>query len=262
MPIGLQIFWLQDLEFQVGLAPPLDKLEHLYCLSLLSYHYYEYILSCIAFRCGEESFQCNNNICVPISSYCNGIDDCGDESDEPKLCQTARTSSTTKSGSRNSKIFTGLITGVINSVLAGMNLDKFVTRVISKILEAPALDDFIDRIISKIMGWMLLLIIVIFVMVGIPFLLLLVCMLKPGCTIYTWRHTHLQRPPRPQRAQNANQPEAQHQDTNKDGEYAMYNICQLQFCNYIYCAQLSMIIIVILQNNVNIQPCCCSDYEE
>ena len=155
---------------------------------------------------------------MPISSYCNGIDDCGDESDEPKLCQTARISSTTKS---NSKIFTGLITGVINSILAGTTLDDFVTRVyvMAKILGAPALDDFIDGVISKIMGWMILLIILIIIITSIPFSLLLVCALRPGCTIYKWRHNHLQHvQPPPQLVQNLNEP-AQCQ---KNGEYANY----------------------------------------
>ena len=165
----------------------------------------------IAVRCGEESFQCTNNICVPISSYCNGIDDCGDESDEPKLCQMAKISSTTKS---NSKIFTGLITGVINSILAGTTLDNFVTRVMAKILGAPALDDFIDGVISKIMGWMILLIILIIIITSIPFSLLLVCALRPGCTIYKWRHHHLQDvQPTPQLVRNSTE-SAQRQNTD------------------------------------------------
>jgi hypothetical protein len=155
---------------------------------------------------------------VPISSYCNGIDDCGDESDEPKPCQMARISSNTKS---NSRILTGLITGAVNSILAGTTLDDFVTRVMSKILGAPALDDFIDGIISKIVGWMILLIIVIIIIASIPFSLLLVCTLKPGCTIYKWRHSQLQHvQPPPQLVQNE---PAQRQDTNKNGKYARYH---------------------------------------
>ena len=151
---------------------------------------------------------------MPISSYCNGVDDCGDESDEPKLCQKAKISSTTKS---NSKIFTGLITGVINSILAGTTLDDFVTRVMAKILGAPALDDFIDGVISKIMGWMILLIILIIIITSVPFSLLLVCALRPGCTIYKWRHHHLQHvQPPPQLVHNSANESAQRQNTNKN----------------------------------------------
>jgi len=31
-------------------------------------------------------FGCDNGKCVPLSRYCDGSDDCGDESDEPMAC--------------------------------------------------------------------------------------------------------------------------------------------------------------------------------
>ena len=186
----------------------------------------------VAFRCGEESFQCSNNICVPISSYCDGIDDCGDESDEPKLCQnyTAKISSTAKSGSLNSKILDSFITGIINNVLKGTALDELITRVVTDILGAPALDNFIERIITKIMGWLIFVIIFIIIITGIPFSLLLVCMLKPGCTIYKWRHH--QQPPFD--CENSTEPierrRRQRQATSDNGAYAKYQLLVYTCC--------------------------------
>ena len=33
-------------------------------------------------ECSEESFMCGNSLCVSLDKVCNGIEDCGDSSDE------------------------------------------------------------------------------------------------------------------------------------------------------------------------------------
>ena len=176
----------------------------------------------IAIRCGEESFQCSNNKCVPISSYCDGIDDCGDTTDEPELCRnyTAKISSTAKSESLHSKILNALIIQTVNSVLQGTTLDNFITKIVIDILEAPALNNFVERIIAKIMGWLILVIIVIVIIFGTPVLLLIiVCALKPGCMIYKWRHH--QQPRAPSDCENSierRQRQYRHEDTS-DGKW-------------------------------------------
>ncbi|KAF4531311.1 hypothetical protein B566_EDAN018310 [Ephemera danica] len=38
--------------------------------------------------CGPTELRCKNGHCVPKSRYCNGMDDCGDGTDEPKDCGT------------------------------------------------------------------------------------------------------------------------------------------------------------------------------
>lgn len=37
--------------------------------------------------CSSSEFSCpNSKLCVPLDRYCDGRDDCGDKSDEPKDC--------------------------------------------------------------------------------------------------------------------------------------------------------------------------------
>lgn len=36
--------------------------------------------------CSLSEFACRNGKCIPISKYCDKINDCNDYSDEPKLC--------------------------------------------------------------------------------------------------------------------------------------------------------------------------------
>lgn len=39
-----------------------------------------------AASCGLAELACRRGHCVPVDAYCNGLDDCGDGSDEPALC--------------------------------------------------------------------------------------------------------------------------------------------------------------------------------
>lgn len=36
--------------------------------------------------CSLAEFSCSNGRCVPLSKYCNNLNDCGDGSDEPRFC--------------------------------------------------------------------------------------------------------------------------------------------------------------------------------
>lgn len=38
-------------------------------------------------NCTEEQFRCSNGRCVPSSYYCDGDNDCSDNSDEPEHCR-------------------------------------------------------------------------------------------------------------------------------------------------------------------------------
>ena len=37
-------------------------------------------------QCRANEFKCANNLCVGKVKFCNGIDECGDRSDEPENC--------------------------------------------------------------------------------------------------------------------------------------------------------------------------------
>jgi hypothetical protein len=39
--------------------------------------------------CRDVEFTCDNDVCLPRYSVCNGIDDCGDNSDEIRGCSKA-----------------------------------------------------------------------------------------------------------------------------------------------------------------------------
>ncbi|PSN56997.1 hypothetical protein C0J52_04236 [Blattella germanica] len=36
--------------------------------------------------CRISEFQCRNSRCIRLDRYCDGVDDCGDKSDEPRYC--------------------------------------------------------------------------------------------------------------------------------------------------------------------------------
>lgn len=37
-------------------------------------------------RCRISEYQCSNKKCVPVNRFCDGTNDCGDSSDEPRHC--------------------------------------------------------------------------------------------------------------------------------------------------------------------------------
>ena len=37
-------------------------------------------------RCDKNQFECSNRICISRDLECNGVDDCGDKSDEMSVC--------------------------------------------------------------------------------------------------------------------------------------------------------------------------------
>ena len=37
--------------------------------------------------CANDQFACENGVCVAAAAVCNGIDDCGDRSDEKNCCE-------------------------------------------------------------------------------------------------------------------------------------------------------------------------------
>jgi hypothetical protein len=36
--------------------------------------------------CRISEFPCRNGRCIRLDRYCDGVDDCGDKSDEPRYC--------------------------------------------------------------------------------------------------------------------------------------------------------------------------------
>lgn len=70
----------------LNMAPPTNENSYyattMYCT--LKYNY------CMLDKfpvCGVTSFRCANGKCVEKSTFCDGINDCGDGTDEPKTCQ-------------------------------------------------------------------------------------------------------------------------------------------------------------------------------
>ena len=60
------------------------KIDFVFCLTLLYKSWYSKFKD---ESCDEDEFSCANQKCIPISWKCNGIDDCGDNSDEIKGCE-------------------------------------------------------------------------------------------------------------------------------------------------------------------------------
>lgn len=40
----------------------------------------------IPYTCRISQFVCRNNNCISPDKYCDGVDNCGDSSDEPRFC--------------------------------------------------------------------------------------------------------------------------------------------------------------------------------
>ncbi|GLV33887.1 uncharacterized protein CBL_11229 [Carabus blaptoides fortunei] len=40
-------------------------------------------------QCRPSEFRCLNGACVALDRFCDGLDDCGDKSDEPRFCSPA-----------------------------------------------------------------------------------------------------------------------------------------------------------------------------
>lgn len=53
----------------------------------LTMHFFPSVTS---YTCRISHFACHNNKCISPDHYCDGIDDCGDGSDEPKFCTGKR----------------------------------------------------------------------------------------------------------------------------------------------------------------------------
>ncbi|XP_026678920.1 uncharacterized protein LOC113467125 [Diaphorina citri] len=58
----------------------------LYCVLLLKIHSCWNMSDSPSASCKASEFACDNGRCVPITKYCNSLDDCGDKSDEPRYC--------------------------------------------------------------------------------------------------------------------------------------------------------------------------------
>lgn len=56
----------------------IGKIYYFECILLL------YLCSCN--RCSNDEYQCYHGGCLNKTVYCNGVPDCADYSDEPKLC--------------------------------------------------------------------------------------------------------------------------------------------------------------------------------
>ena len=66
------------------------NLYHLFYFIIFEYVYritFAFDLKSFIFKeCPENTFQCSNSRCVPTSNICDGVDDCGDNSDELMPC--------------------------------------------------------------------------------------------------------------------------------------------------------------------------------
>lgn len=58
------------------------------CLGLVLFVISESVMysSAVQHSCRISEFACNNGRCVPADRYCDGDNDCGDKSDEPRYC--------------------------------------------------------------------------------------------------------------------------------------------------------------------------------
>jgi hypothetical protein len=99
--------------------------------------------------CRGESFRCDNNWCIPRSLYCNGIDECGDGSDEPSSCPKT----------------TGYLPDV-NNLLKNLN---------------------IRNIYGSLFGYAAGIIILLFGIVTAIGAVVVVCACKRSCPLYKWR---------------------------------------------------------------------------
>ena len=105
--------------------------------------------------CRGESFHCDNKRCIERSLHCNGIDECGDGSDEPPSCP-------------------GTISlPDINDILKNTNL---------------------GNIYGSLFGYAAGIIILIFGIITAIGAVIIVCACKKSCPLYKWRKRR-QEPP-------------------------------------------------------------------
>ena len=111
--------------------------------------------------CRGDSFHCDNKRCISMQSYCNGINECGDGSDEPDSCP--------KTG------YPDLIPSDINNIVSADVIPSSVTKTVKS---------FYGILFGSVAGIILLLIGILLLVVVV----VVVCVCNKNCPVYKWRN--------------------------------------------------------------------------